>query len=385
MTVWTEPVNNKIYLHIWYIKICEAMKTISQAVITIFLIVLFTNPVFGYPGYGGNTSPATAVNSTQNGQVNIDLANTTQSDQNIEISSHLIEVDADRYESQNKLYVHEMIVFRNRGEAVFSGTLKTWIPDGLEEIKVMKAQMMPETGGQPNQTAQNGNIISWQGRIEANNVLMYDLEYLLSVEPNGSIVKRKYYSKKLLYPTSINYKYIPSPGYPVLILKVSKSSDSSITLLDENRNKIVAEDFSEVDESILNRFSEIRFKELNIELSKSIDLSQIAIYLIIGLGIVIVLSYPIIRKKSPKLLEIEEKIRNSLKREPASEEQQETVEEEHAQEDEEISGKPIDELEAEKSELVAKLEELEKDYASGNLIDEEYEELKNSYQKKLKK
>jgi hypothetical protein len=363
------------------------MKTINQIIITVFLIALMTNPVFGYPpGYGGNNSPATAGNITQNGQETIDLTNTTQSDQNIEISSHLIEVDAGRYESENKLYVRETIVFRNSGDTIFSGALKTWVPDGLEEIKVMKAQMIAETGGQPILTAQNGNIISWQDRIEANDVPMYVLEYLLSVEPKGSIVKSRYYSKKLLYPTLINYEYIPRPGYPVLILKVSKSRDSSITLLDENRNKIIAEDFSEVDGSILYRFSDIRFKELNIELSKSaIDLSQIAIYLIIGLLIVIVLLYSVIRKKSPKLLEIEEKIRNSLKKEPGSDEQQEEEQEEPATEDKDLSEKTNDEPETEKNELISKLDELEKDYSSGNLIDEEYEELRNSYQKKLKK
>ncbi len=342
------------------------MKTIDQAVITILLIALLTNPVFGNEGMAGNISPATTGNITQNDQNSIDLANTTQSDQNIEISLHLIEVEADRPDLQDKLYVHETIVFRNAGTKIFSGALKTWVPDGVLEIKVTKAIMMAETEGQPLRTVQNGNIISWQDYIEANDHPMYKIEYILSAEPKGTITKSKYYSKKLLYPTLINYKYSPSPGYPVFILKVAKSKDSSITLLDENRNKIIAQDVNEEDSSIISTFSEIQFKEFNVEISKtSFDLSQIAIYLMIGLLIVLVLTYPVIRKKSPKLMEFEEKIRNALKREPDSEEQQENEEE--------------------KRELVAKLEELEKDYASGNLIDEEYEELKNSYQKKLKK
>jgi hypothetical protein len=336
------------------------MKTINQIIITVFLIALMTNQVFGYPGYGGNNSSAAAGNITQNGQETIDLVNTTQSDQNIEISSHLIEVDADRYEAQNKLYVREMIVFRNSGDKIFSGALKTWVTDGLEEIQIMKTQMMAETEAQPILTEKNGNIISWQDRIDANNVQMYVLEYLLSVEPTGSISKSKYFSKKLLFPTLINYNYIPSPGYPVLLLNISRSSGSSITLLDENRNKIIAEDVTEGKGSILIRFSEVNFKELNIEFSKSaIDLSQIAIYLFIGLLIVLVLSYPVIRKKIPQ-------------------------QEKPAPEDEDLSEKTTVELDAEQRELVSRLDELEKDYASGNLIDEEYEELRDSYKKKLK-
>jgi len=342
------------------------MKRIYQVLIFLVLIALLADPVFGYRDYATNSSGAITGNITQNDRRNIDLANTTDSDQNIEVSLHLIEVEADRLDLQDKLYVHETIVFRNAGTKIFSGTLKTWVPDGVLEIKVMKAEMVAGIEGQSIVTEQNGNIISWQDYIEANNVSMYAIEYLLSAEPKGSITKSKYYSKKLLYPPLINYQYFPTPGYPVFILKVSKSKASSITILDENGNKIIAQDVSEEDSSIISRFSELQFKELNIEFSKSaIDLSQIGVYLIIGVLIVLVLAYPVIRTKSPKLMEFEGKIRNALKREPDSEEQQENEEE--------------------KSELAAKLEQLEKDYASGNLIDEEYEELRNSYQKKLKK
>lgn len=355
------------------------MKKINQFIITVLLIALLTNPVFGYKEYATNNSGEITSNITQNDQENIDLANTTQSDQNIEISSHLIEVEADRPDLQDKLYVRETIVFRNAGTKIFSGALKTWVPDGVLEIKVMKAQMVAETGAQSIVIEKNGNIISWQEYIEANNVSMYVIEYIISAEPKGSITESKYYSKKLLYPTLINYRYFPTPGYPVFILKIGKSKDSSITILDENRNKIIAQDVGEEDSSIISRFSEIQFKELNIEVSKSaIDLSQIGLYLIIGVLILLVLAYPVIRKKSPKLMEFEENIKNSLKGESESEEQQETEEEIYEQEHE-------GEEDVEKSELVSKLEELEKDYASGNLIDEEYEELRNSYKEQLKR
>ncbi len=364
------------------------MKTIKMFLISAILIALFTNPVFGYPGMMGNTSGANTSNITQNDQ-RIDTVNTTQSDQNIEISSHLIELDADRYASQNKLYVRETIVFRNAGMKHFSGSLKTWIPDGVENITVGKVQMQAEAAGQDIVTARNGNIISWQDYIVANNVAMYVIEYLISAEQEGTVTKSLHYSKKLSYPTLINYKYIPSPGYPVFILKVSKSRDSSITLQDENRNKIIVEEVIEEDGSVINRFSSIQFKEINIEVSKSaIDTSKVALYLIIGLLIILVLSYPVIRKKSAKLQKIEEKIGSSLKREPLDEEEQEEakeVEEKPAPESEELSGKTDDEQDSEKRELVTKLKELENDYASGKLMDEEYEELRNSYQEKLKK
>ncbi|VVB90804.1 Uncharacterised protein [uncultured archaeon] len=373
------------------------MKKTNLFITSILLIALFTIPVFGFPGMGRNTSGTTTGNITQTGQI-IDLANATQSDQNIEISSHLIEVDPNLYGLQNKLFVRETILFRNKGTKIFSGALKTWVPEGPGDLKVMKAQMVAQTGGQPVLPVLNGNIISWQDYIDVNSVVMYVLEYNISVQPTGSITKSEFYSKKLLSPTLINYKYVPSPGYPAFLLKVSKSSDSSITLTDENQNKITSQDFTDQSDSILYRFSDVRFKEINIEISKSpVDLSKIAIYLIIGILIILVLAYPVIRKKSPKLMEIEEKIRNSLKKEPGSREKKKSdkevasedseadeLEEESASEAENISGRANDELETEKNELGSKLDKLEKDYASGNLIDEEYEELRNSYRQKLK-
>jgi hypothetical protein len=272
-------------------------------------------------------------------------------------------VDAAKFEEQNRIYVRETQIFKNIGDMNFQGTLRTWVPDGLEGLNVGKVPMVMGGTVVPMNATQNGNIISWNDTIKANDPLppLYALEYVLSAEPEGTLSKSKYYSKKLVYPTLINK--VPLS----FVLKVTKGSAETITLKDELGSSILSSgNPMDEDNSVLYTWETPQFKEIKIELSKSaIDLSQIGLYLIIGMLIVIVLAYPVIRKKSPKLMEFEEKIRNALKREPDSEEQQENEEE--------------------KSELVAKLEELEKDYASGNLIDEEYEELKNSYQKKLKK
>jgi len=358
------------------------MKKINQFLISLILIALLTNPVLGFPGMGGNTSGATTGNITQNSQGKIDLANTTESDQNIILVQHLIEVDAAQFEAQNQIYVRETLIFKNIGNMNFNGTLRTWVPDGLEGLNVGRVPMMMGGTVERMDALQNGNIISWQDYIKANDPLppLYAVEYVISAEPEGTLSKSKYYSKKLVYPTLINK--VPLS----VVLKVTKGSAETITLKDELGNSISSSGKPmDEDNSILYTWESPQFKEINIELSKSaIDLSQIAIYLIIGLLIVLVLAYPVIRKKSPKLMELEEKIKNSLKREPKSEEQQET-EEEAISEDEVSEQEPEGEEDAENSELVAKLEELEKDYASGNLIDEEYEELRNSYKEKLKK
>ncbi|MDP3104911.1 MAG: hypothetical protein Q8M95_09940 [Candidatus Methanoperedens sp.] len=347
------------------------MKKINTFIIIVLLIALLTNPVFGYAGMGGNNTGANMGNITQIEEENIDLANTTQSDQNIILMQHLIEVDAAQFEEQNRIYVRETLLFKNIGDKHFSGSLRIWVPDGIEGIKVGKVAMMMGGSVDPINIIQNGNIISWQDTIMRNNPLppMYAVEYVLPAQAEGSIIKSRHFSKKFVFPTLINK--VPLN----VVIKVTKGKDENVIMKDEKGNNLQSSG-SPVDgeNSVLYSFETPQFKEINIEFSKSaLDLSQIALYLIIGLLIVLVLSYPVIRKKSPKLQEIEEKIRNSLKREPESEEQQGT--------DEEVS----EEEPEEDNELLSKLEKLEKDYASGDLIDEEYEELRNSYQEKLKK
>jgi hypothetical protein len=331
------------YIYKYYIKRREAMKKINKFLISLILIALMTNPVFGYKEYATNNSGAITGDIKQDGQENIDLVNTTKSDQNIILIKQLIEVDAAQFEEQNRIGVHETLIFKNIGDKKFSGTLRTWVPDGLEGLKVGKLAMMMGGSVMPMNAIQNGNIISWNDTIQLNDPLppMYVVEYVLSAEPEGTLSKSKYYSKKLVYPTLINK--VPLS----FVLKVTKGSGETITLKDELGSSISSSgNPMDEDNSVLYTWETPHFKEIKIELSKSaIDVSQIGIYLIIGMLIVLVLAYPVVRKKSPKLMEFEE----------------------------------------EKSELVAKLEELEKEYASGNMMDEEYEELRNSYQEKLKK
>ncbi len=374
------------------------MKTIKQFLISVILIALLTNPVFGYPGMGGNTSGARSGNITQSGSENFDLANATQSDQDIVLLQHLIEIDAVQFESQNKIYVRETILFKNIGEKPFSGTLRTWVPDGVVELKVGRVAMMMDSRVEQLNAIQNGNIISWQDNIKSNDPLtpLYSVEYVLSSKPEGTLSRSRYYQKKLVYPTLVNK--VPLN----IILKVTKGSGETLSVKDENGGSISSSGKPVNDENgILFSWETPEFKEINIELSKSaIDLQQMALYLIIGLLLVLVLAYPVIRKKSPRLQEIEEKIRNSMKKEPSNEEKQDDVEEitEEEQEEEnnkeveesppeqkELSGKTNGEHEVEKNDLISNLEKLEKDYASGNLIDEEYEELRNTYQERLRK
>lgn len=60
-------------------------------------------------------------------------------------------------------------------------------------------------------------------------------------------------------------------------------------------------------------------------------------------------------------------------------------EETQGRDEEEPSEKTVDEFDPEKNDIVSKLDELKKEYASGNMMDEKYEEIRISYQQKLRK
>ena len=364
----------------------------TRYILSIFLITFLISTAYGFPGMVQNsTSPVD--NNSQQGQI-IDLANTTQSDQDIVLVQHLIELDAVSFQSENKLAVRETLIFRNNGAENFSGNLRTWIPDGSSGIAVGRSEMMTGGGLMPLPFDMKGNIISWQDFIEQNSRLpfLYVVEYKVDQTPGGTLSYVEKYSKMLAYPTLINYKYGQRPDLPAIVIKVMKPEGSSVAFQDENGNKISPSKVTEDGNSIINRFYSPVFKEINVEISRSAIASSgsLAVYVILGIIILLALSYPVLRKNSEKIRAFEEKIRNSLKREEKSSEE-EVIEEtreipaEEIGEDEELTGKTKDELLDEKNETTSKLDMLNKDYTSGNLMDEEYEDLKKSYQGKIKK
>ncbi len=381
MSINLTHANPKIYLHNTTLNGCEHMKKI---LIPIFLTILLSNPAFGFAGMGANDSTALQ-----------DLNNATESDQDIALLQNLIEVDAVQLQSRNKLLIRETLVFKNIGTKDFSGFLRTWVPDGAEDIKVGIVEMTARATLNSTPYVQNGNIVSWQDYLKANDPLppLYVVEYLLPAEPAGTLTTTKYYSKVFLYPTLTKQ--------PASIrLKVVKSKEEAVEIKDESGNSISAEGAQE-DDGVGNLYGwEMpEFKEIKVEISKpALTPAGIAGYLILGLVIILVLSYPVIRKKSGKLQALEEKIRASLKRketEEVEEEVEEAAEEAvpepeageaaPSEEDAELEGKTKEELENLKTEALSKLDELGREYESGNLLDEEYEELRASYQQKIEK
>lgn len=343
-----------------------------------FLIILLINTAYGFPGMTGNISTAQP-----------DLINSTESDQDIVLVQSLIEVDAVQFQSQKELYVRETLIFKNAGTQNFTGPLRTWVPDGTEGIRIGRSEMTESANPENLTWEQNGNIITWPGEINAAALPpIYTIEYLLPDEPKGTAQ----YSKMLLYPTLVTKK--PDS----IVLRITLNKDESAAITDENGNGISSSGSPSEEGNIIQYdWESPQFNEINVAISSSSATpSGIAGYVILGLLIILVVSYLFVRKKNEKIRSLEEKLRNSLKRkETVKETAKETRRKVAAEtrkpepvnrvEDNKFKGKTREELEVMKEETISKLSELNKEYESGNMLDEEFEELRKSHQERIDK
>jgi hypothetical protein len=361
------------------------MNLLKKYLISIVMIVLLINTACAFAGMGGNTNTNTIIPQETAIQKPQDLKNATGSDQDIIMAQHLLEYDAVQLQAENKLFIRETLIFRNNGDKDYFGSLRTWLPDGSENIKVSKSEMMTGGGLTPLDFNKTGNIISWQEYVEKNSALplLYVVEYIVAAEPGASSAGK--FSKKLAYPTLINYRYIGKPGLPALVVKITKPQESAITLFDENRNEVKPD---EVDETDIKRFSDPQFKELNIEISGSSAIPAVTksylVYVVLGILILLVILYPYISKKlkngeSDKPLKVISSSYAGKSKQERSGSGNKSVRSE-----EDLKGNSDTELDPLRKELGLKLKDLETKYKSGDLLDEEYEEEKNVIQNKLR-
>ena len=380
----------------------ESMKNITKIIICALSVILLVNGALGFPGYGSNTS-ATNITTTTNytdipqdtRKISIDLNNTTNSDQDIIMVQHLIEVDSVQLKAENKLFIRETLIFRNIGTEDFYGTLLTWVPDGTEKktIRVSRSEMMTGGGLIPLDSEINGSILNWKEFVEKNSSLpfLYVVEYIAQM-PSG----KENLVKKFAIPGMINYRYMEKPGLAAIIVKINKSEGSTSRFLDENGNEIIPTESDQKGE--MNRFSTPVFNELNLEILPGTGKSQssnaqsgvsITVILIIGILIILALSYPYIKKK---LQNQGDKTSDKTARIPKENKIKEPSKVGRDVSSGKFERKNKQELEKLKQELSSKINDITKEYESGDLLDEEYEDQRKSYQddldeieKKLKK
>ena len=373
----------------------ESMKNITKIIISTFLVILLANGALGFPGMGGNSSATNTTNTINIPQDTgtippIDLKNATNSDKDIVMIQHLIEVDSVQLKAENKLFIRETLIFKNIGTEDFYGDLRTWLPDGTENdtIRVSRSEMMTGGGLIPLNFDINGSILSWKEFVEKNSTLprLYAVEYIVTQTPSGM----EKFDKKLAIPGIINYRYMEKPGLPAVIVKVNKSEGSTSRFLDENGNEIIPTESDAKGET--NRFSNPLFNELNLEiLSSGAEKSQsskapsgisYAPYIVIGILIILALSYPYIKKK------LKTQGNGDMTPDKTARIPKENKVIEPSKVGSDVSSRKFErknkqELEKLKQELSSKIKDIKKEYESGNLLDEEYEDKRKSYQDDL--
>jgi hypothetical protein len=363
------------------------MKNITKIIISTFLIILLANSALGFAGMGGNAN-TTDIPQHTGTITQMDFNNTTESDTDIIMVQHLIEVE--ELKAENKLFIRETLIFRNIGTEDFYGTLRTWVPEGseTETIRFSRSEMMTGGGMIPLNFEINGTILSWKDFVEKNSSLpfLYAVEYMVTQTPSGM----EKFSKKLAVSGIINYRYMEKPGLPAIIVKVNKSQGSTSRFLDEHGNVIIPTESDQKGE--INRFSSPSFNELNLEIlpsgavnSQNSNASSgvsIAAIIVIGILIILALSYPYIKKKlktegnGDKTSDKTARISKENKIKEPSKVDSDVLSRKFERKNEK-------ELEKLKQELSSKINDIKKEYESGNLLDEEYEDKRKSYQDDL--
>ncbi|MCG7850256.1 MAG: hypothetical protein MIO93_13935, partial [ANME-2 cluster archaeon] len=366
-------------------------SVLSIIVSSILILMLLISPVYAYQEYA---SDGDGGESNMGGAV-------TSYGTDVVIVQHFIEVD--QVSNPGYLKVTEIIVFKNIGTENYTGPIFSCVPDGVFNEGMIKLRMSANISGIPlNVFFVDDNVIGWNDTILAGSVMppRYQLQYMVPAEPAGKMTESVTFTKKLKYPTNVNYDYIPSTGMPVLVVKLVKSDDITTSIVNEDGSKIEADFIDVIEGSKTYNWMQPQFVEVSFVLNRSsIDQSDVSLYLLLLLVILLVIGIPILRGKNPSAKSSEEK---TSKVGPTSEDEDIYLEQEDEEYDEEfdedietgegieesVSDVPalneedvksfdIDELKSAKNALFKVLSELDEDYADGALSEEEYNSIRD--------
>ena len=387
---------------------------ISAFVIPALLFSLSTASAYAYMANNesGNTSTQEVVISSYGA--------------NVVIIQHLIEIDQVTYPGY--LGVVETMIYKNLGTENYSGPVYTYVQDGAFNIAVTKTEMAADGGRNTIEAFQvSENVVGWNDIILSGPGMapMYQIEYMVPAELTGKTTESVTFTKKLKYPTNVNYIYMPITGMPALVVKLEKSDGTKTTILDNDGVKIKADSLEEIGNSETYNWFQPLFVEITFKLSKSNPAgSDITLYLVILLVIIAVIGYPVLRGKSPAIKGLEGKLGSVLPKkqdegvyleeeefegDEGMEEDWESDDDEsggdegieddlEAEEDEvkeETSGQPslgmndieafsLDELRTARQAIFNVLLKLDEDHVSGIISEDEYNDIRDNYKEKAK-
>ncbi|HIH86541.1 MAG TPA: hypothetical protein HA304_01375 [Methanosarcinales archaeon] len=343
---------------------------------------------------------------------------------NVVIIQHLIEVDQVTYPGY--LRVVETIIYKNLGTENYSGPVYTYVQDGAFNVAVAKMEMAASGGKNTIEAFQvSENVVGWNDIILSGIGMapMYQIEYMVPAEPTGKTTESVTFTKKLKYPTNVNYIYMPITGMPALVVKLVKSDGMKTTVLNNDGSIITADFFEESGNLETYYWDQPLFVDISFELSKSNPAgSDITLYLIILLVIIVVIGYVVLRGKSLAIKGLEGKLGSVL---PKKQDEEIYLEEEEFEEEEDIEDDPeadddeyeggieedpeaeedeveeetsrqspleindiknlsLEELKTAKQAIFNVLLKLDEDHVSGIISKDEYNDIRDNYKEKAK-
>ncbi|MCD4845241.1 MAG: hypothetical protein K8R25_12220 [Methanosarcinales archaeon] len=346
---------------------------------TVLILVLISSfpAAYAFAHYASN-------NNTSN-STGIMMGNTSTSSNVVEIIivQHLIEVD--HLINEGYLTVTETIIFRNVGTQNYTGPIYTWLQDDAFNLVVSKNKMAMDSQGIAITSFQvDDNIIGWNDSIQSSMGMpsMYHLEYMIPVDPNKEKMGSVDFIKEITVPATVNYNYVPMTGMYALVINTIQPENTGITITDCDGVEIEP-DFVEEGVNNMKKYNWVSpsFTRICIEISQSKSGgSSTILYAGIILVIIGVVGYFLLKGNGQKEenVEYEDEDAGGYEDKDASK----YNDEEEVLTKKDIENNSLNELRAAKKAVSRVLRELDDDYSSGIISEDEYDTIRSNYKKK---
>jgi len=336
---------------------------------TVLILVLISSfpAAYAFADYASN-------NNTSNSTSMMGNTSTSSNVVEIIIVQHLIEVD--HLINEDYLTVSETIIFRNVGTQNYTGPIYTWLQDDAFNLIVTKNTMAMDSQGIAITSFQvDDNIIGWNDSIQSSMGMpsMYHLEYMIPVDPDKEIKGSIDFIKKITVPVTVNYNYVPMTGMYALVINTIQPENTAITITDCDGVEIEPDLVEGVNNMKKYSWVSPSFAQVCIKISESRSGgSSTILYAGIILVIIGIVGYFLLKGNGQK----EEKVtyEDEVAAEYNAEEEMLTKKD--------IENHSLDELKAAKKAVSRVLRELDDDYSSGIIPEDEYNTIRSNYKKK---
>jgi hypothetical protein len=336
---------------------------------TVLILVLISSFPSGYAfaHYASNNSTGNSTGMMGNTSISSNVVE-------IIIVQHLIEVD--HLKNEGYLTVSETIIFRNVGTQNYTGPIYTWLQDDAFNLVVTKNTMAMDSQGIAITSFQvDDNIIGWDDSIQSSMGMpsMYHLEYMVPVDPDMEKEGSIDFIKKITVPPTVNYNYVPMTGMYALVINTIQMENTGITITDGDGVEIEPDLVEGANNLKKYNWVSPSFDQICIEISESKSGgSSTILYAGIILVIIGVVGYFLLKRNGQK----EEKVKHE------GEDAAQYNNEEEVLTEKDIKNYSLNELKTAKKAVSRVLRELDDDFSSSIISEDEYDTIRSNYKKK---